>query len=123
MPMRLGGLPILRYLPQATPPPTTTLGVRPIAPSDPSQLLAEISMVANADNHSELSGFDSDMMTTEEMNEILESRNRSLIEHTMLLHSDKLTKWTKEMNRQMFNKSQSQGLNPLLPQTNNLSIT
>ena len=79
-------------------------------------------MVANADNHSELSGFDSDMMTTEEMNEILESRNRSLIEHTMLLHSDKLTKWTKEMNRQMFNKSQSQGLNPLLPQTNNLSI-
>ena len=68
-------------------------------------------MVANADNHSELSGFDSDMMTTEEMIEILESRNRSLIEHTLLLNSDKLTKWTKEMNRQMFNKSQST-LNP-----------
>ena len=64
-------------------------------------------MAANGDNHSELSGFDSDMMTTEEMHEILESRNRSLIEHTLLLHNDKLNKWTKEMNRQMFNKNQS----------------
>ena len=71
-------------------------------------------MAANGDNHSELSGFDSDMMTTEEMHEILESRNRSLIEHTLLLHNDKLNKWTKEMNRQMFNKNQST-INQALP--------
>ena len=55
---------------------------------------------------SELSGFDSDMMTTEEMNEILESKNKALIEHTLLLSCDKLTKWTKEMRRQQFNRSQ-----------------
>ena len=96
--MGYNGTPIV--LPPQTPSGGgNSLGVRPIAPTDPVQLLAEISMMANADNHSELSGFDSDMMTTEEMNEILESRNRSLIEHTLLLHSDKLNKWTKEMNR------------------------
>ena len=54
--------------------------------------------------HSDLSGFDSDMMTPEEMQEILDSRNKSLIEHTLLLSFEKLGKWTKEMNRQQFNK-------------------
>ncbi len=63
-------------------------------------VLNELSNGAGEDGcHSELSGFDSDMMTTEEMNEILESRNKSLVEHTLVLSCDKLTKWTKEMNR------------------------
>lgn len=55
---------------------------------------------------SDLSGFDEDMITTEEMNEILESRNRSLIEHNKELALEKLTKWRKEMNRQHFNQQQ-----------------
>jgi len=62
--------------------------------------LTELSNNGGADGcHSELSGFDGEMMATEEMNEILESRNRSLIEHTLVLSCDKLTKWTKEMRR------------------------
>ena len=76
---------------------TTSISLRPLPHSDPSHFLAEIS--ANNECHSELSGFDSEMMTTEEMNEILESRNKSLVEHTLLLSNNKLTKWTKEMNR------------------------
>jgi len=48
-------------------------------------LMTEVSLTNNADCHSDLSGFDSEMITAEEMNEILESRNKSLIEHTLLL--------------------------------------
>jgi len=39
------------------------------------------------------------MMSTEEMTEILDSRNKALIEHTLALSSDKLAKWTREMTR------------------------
>ena len=78
-------------------PAPSHLGVRQVPPSDTNQLLAD--SLSNDDPGSELSGFDSDMMTTEEMNEILESRNKSLIEHTLLLYTDKTNKWTKEMQR------------------------
>jgi len=79
----------------------TLVGLRPQAPTDTQQLLSELSNSGGgADGcHSELSGFDGEMMATEEMNEILESRNRSLIEHMLVLSCDKLTKWTKEMRR------------------------
>ena len=68
-------------------------------PQDANQLLADASINGD-DCSSDLSGFDSEMMTTEEMNEIMESRNKALIEHTLALSTDKLNKWTKEMSRQ-----------------------
>ena len=63
-------------------------------------MMTELSLANNLECHSDLSGFDSEMMTVEEMNEILESKNKSLIEHTLLLFCDKHAKWTREMNRQ-----------------------
>ena len=48
---------------------------------------------------SELSGFESDTIQQEEMMEILDSRNKSLIENHLWLHEGKLRKWTRERAR------------------------